>query len=167
MRLTDWFRPQSAYRDATRVDYPAYRDRGIRLALLDIDNTLSEHGGFRPDAFAHEAIALIRQAGIQPMLASNARTARALSYAAALGVPVIPIAGKPLPYKIRKELKNLGFRPDEAMLIGDQIFTDILCARLLGVHALLVRPRYEHEAWNVRIKRWLEKPFLRGVTFLE
>jgi len=167
MSLTDWLRPQSAVTSVQRVDYAAFRARGFRLVLLDVDNTLAEHGSILPDEFAREAIARIRQAGLQPMLASNARKERALAYAGALGIPAIPMAAKPLPFRIRKEMRRLGFRTDETMLIGDQIFTDVLCARLLRVHSLLVRPRFVHEAWNVRIKRWLEKQILRGVHFSE
>lgn len=165
MHLTEWLRPQSAAKDASRIDYAAFRARGIRLALLDLDNTLSAHGSNLPDEFARAVIAQIRKAGIQPMLATNARRSRALNFAGALGIPVIPVAAKPLPFKIRKEMNRLGFRRDEAMLIGDQIFTDVLAARLVGVHAMLVQPRYASEAWNVRIKRWLEKPLLRGIHF--
>ncbi len=167
MRLIECLQPESAARDASRIDYAAFRARGIRLVLLDLDNTLSAHGSLLPDEFAHAVIGKIQAAGIQPMLASNARRERAIRFAAALGIPVIPNAGKPLPGKIRREIQRQGYSLAETMLIGDQIFTDVVAARLAGVHAMLVQPRFESEAWNVRMKRWLEKPLLRHIHFSE
>ncbi len=167
MRLTQWLRPDSAVTDAGRIDYVSLHGQGYRLVLLDLDNTLSIHGSHAPDDFARQVVDKIRQAGLVPILASNALRQRAAAFAAELKIPFVPGTGKPFPFKIRKAIKKAGFTNQDTVLVGDQIFTDVLAARLVPVYAILVKPRFESEAWNVRIKRSLEKPFLRNIRFTE
>ena len=48
-------------------------------------------------------------------------------------------------------------------VVGDQIFTDILGANLCGVKSIYVRPiQYEKKGF-LKVKRWLERPFLPKV----
>nr|MBP7165972.1 HAD hydrolase-like protein [Bacillota bacterium] len=55
----------------------------------------------------------------------------------------------------------LGTHPDSTVMVGDQLFTDILGAKRLGIHAILVSPLSDKELPHTRIKRWLER-FLLG-----
>ena len=167
MRLTQWLRPDSAVLDASLIDYAALRAQGFQLVLLDLDNTLSVHGSHAPDEFARQVVEKIRQADMEPLLASNALRSRAESFATELGISFVPGTAKPFPFKIRKAIKAAGFTLEQAVLVGDQIFTDVLAARLVPVYVILVKPRFESEAWNVRIKRSLEKPFLRNIKYIE
>jgi len=48
-----------------------------------------------------------------------------------------------------------------SVMVGDQLFTDILGAKRLGIHAILVSPLSDKELPHTRIKRWLER-FLLG-----
>lgn len=167
MRRRKYLRPDTAARSVCEIDYHIFHDNGFRLVLLDLDNTLSAHGSTHPDDFAREAIRLIREAGLKPALVTNAKKSRGLAFAADLDIPVIPLAGKPLARKIKALIQEMGFTPKQTLMIGDQIFTDVLAARQAGTYSILVLPRFQEEAWNVRLKRWLEKPFLRNVHFPE
>ena len=158
-------RPDTVARTVLDLEFDSFYERGFRLVILDLDNTPAAHGSHLPDDFAIEAIRVIKSAGLQPALVSNAKTDRAIQFAKALDMPVIPMAGKPFARKIRRLISHLGFTESQTMLIGDQIFTDVLAARNAGVHSVLVLPRFPQEAWNVRIKRFLEKPFVRGLPF--
>lgn len=160
-----FLRPDSAARSVIDIDFPAFFKKGFRLILLDLDNTLSAHGSHLPDDFARQAIRLIREAGLTPALVSNAKKERALSFARALDIPVVPLAGKPFACKIRALILRLGHTQQETLLIGDQIFTDVLAARNAGIYAVLVLPRFQEEAWNVRLKRWFERPFIHKDDF--
>lgn len=162
-----YLRPDTAARSVADIDFPAFFARGFRLALLDLDNTLSAHGSSLPDDYARDAIRIIREAGLMPALVTNARKLRGLAFAAALDIPVIPLAGKPFARKIKALILRMNCTPEQTLMIGDQIFTDVLAARKAGAHAILVLPRFPEEAWNVRAKRWFEKPFLHGVHFPE
>ena len=52
--------------------------------------------------------------------------------------------------------------PDKTMMIGDQIFTDIWCARNAGSLGILVTPIPYPENLFFKCKRVLEKPFIRA-----
>lgn len=45
---------------------------------------------------------------------------------------------KPLPNKIFKILKDLNITKDQAIIVGDKIYTDILVAKLSGIKSILV-----------------------------
>ncbi len=153
--------PDRIYPDILQIDFAQYYQQGIRLVLLDIDNTLVHHGERQADDFARSAVALIAKAGLQAWIVSNAKSRRARAFAATLDLPFTGMAAKPSPRGLLRACQAAGFAPRQAMMIGDQLFTDILAARRAGTLAILVKPRHPAEAWNVRIKRALEAPFLR------
>lgn len=158
--LAERLRPDRIYPDILQIDFASYYKQGKRLVLLDIDNTLVLHGSHQADDFAREAVARIRAAGLTAWIVSNARGKRAASFAATIGLPFTGMAAKPSPRGLLRACQSAGIRPDQTMMIGDQLFTDILAARRAGVLAVLVKPRHVQEVWNVRIKRSLETPFL-------
>lgn len=53
-------------------------------------------------------------------------------------------------------------RKSELAVVGDQIFTDVLCARLAGVTSVLVDPIELETFPFFRFKRALERLILRG-----
>lgn len=55
-----------------------------------------------------------------------------------------------------------GLSPRETAAVGDQIFTDVIGARLAGVFCLMVDPIEPEPGWFFRLKRRLERPILRA-----
>lgn len=49
------------------------------------------------------------------------------------------VLGKPAPFMIQEALRRLSARPEDAVMIGDQIATDIASAKAAGVRGWLVR----------------------------
>ena len=58
----------------------------------------------------------------------------------ALGIPYEGHAGKPKSGGFRRALARMNAAPEEAAIVGDQIFTDILGGNRAGVLTLLVHP---------------------------
>jgi len=58
-------------------------------------------------------------------------------------------------------MQILGTHPGSTAMVGDQLFTDILGARRLGIHAILVSPLSDSELPHTRLKRRIER-FLLG-----
>ena len=58
-------------------------------------------------------------------------------------------------------LKRLGVDQKHAALMGDQIFTDVLCAHLSGMRAFLVPPIVDRTDRGTRLKRYFERGILR------
>lgn len=131
---------------------------GIRLLLLDLDNTLSPYGQFEPDKQLRDWLDSLVKAGIMPHLFSNNRSGRPLRFAESLGIGATDRAKKPNPRILLRLLREKGVKPSEAALCGDQVYTDIFCAKRAGILALAVRPisiKKPHRA----IRYALEAPF--------
>ena len=132
--------PDRAFRDIYAITPAFVRGRGLRLLLLDLDNTLLPYESDEPTPELEKWIARMRSAGAEPFIFSNNRGGRPAIVAEKLGLGFIGRAKKPNPRKLLSLLREKGIDRGEAALIGDQIYTDIFCARRAGVLALAVRP---------------------------
>ena len=72
---------------------------------------------------------------------------------------------KPFPFAVRHALRKMGVTADEAVLIGDQVYTDICAGNLAGVRTILVRPQCRRELWYTYVFRAFEALLLRGKRF--
>ena len=117
------------------------KKRGIRLLLLDLDNTLSPYSEDLPPERILKWMSELKKSNIEPyILSNNASEERVRNYAEACGIPYVARAGKPSPKPVHKAMKQLGRTQGETALMGDQIFTDTLAARRAGVTAIIVKP---------------------------
>lgn len=155
------FEPDEFYESVANIDFADLKKRGYRLVLLDLDNTLGSHGSMRADEYAIKCVAAISDQDLDCWIITNARKSRAARYASSLNLPYIALAGKPSPKAVLRACQAAGLGPDRAVLIGDQLLTDIGCANRAGSLSILVRPRFAAEPLNVRVKRFLERPLYR------
>ena len=51
----------------------------------------------------------------------------------------------------------LGCTKENALFVGDQLFTDIWGAKRAGMHTILVKPIHPKEEIQIVLKRYLEK----------
>lgn len=161
--MLSYFRPKLYARAINQIDPDELRERGVRGAIVDLDNTLV---GFRALVPLEEDalwVARAKRAGVRVLVLTNNGTPWASNVAKDLGVPCIPRARKPLPNGFRRALNVLELQPHEAVVIGDQLFTDVLGAKLAGLDVILVDPLVRHDPWNTRPLRWLESFIMRGV----
>jgi len=135
--------------------------RGIHALLIDIDNTLAPYEEPDPRPETADWFAALADAGICAALISNNDSARVERFNRTLGLAAYPNAHKPLPKTARIALAALGADPAHAAALGDQIFTDVACARFCGMQAILVPPIRDKQTLFWRIKRALERPILR------
>jgi predicted HAD superfamily phosphohydrolase YqeG len=71
----------------------------------------------------------------------------------------VPNARKPLPHGFRRALTVLDLPRERVVVIGDQFFTDVLGAKLLGIRVILVPPLGGRDPWNTRPLRLLARLF--------
>jgi len=161
--MLDFFRPHSYATRINEIDPLALRARGIRGAIVDLDNTLVGWRQLAPLAEDALWIARAKEAGVCVAVLTNNGTPWASRVAQDLGVPCIPRARKPLPHGFRRALNVLELPAAAAIVIGDQLFTDVLGAKLAGLEVILVEPLIRRDPWNTRPLRWLERIVMRGV----
>ena len=144
------------------ADVPLTALGGARGLLLDADNTLAPWRGAVPDPAAARWVESAKAAGFRLCIASNSDAERLRPLEEALGIPAFPRAGKPLPSGLRRIAREMGAAPDACALIGDQLLTDMLAARLAGMRAVLLEPLDpSREFTGTRVNRVLERILLR------
>ena len=55
--------------------------------------------------------------------------------------------------------------PEATVMVGDQVFTDVVAGNLAGVRTVLVRPQSRRDLWYTQVFRVFELLALRGVSF--
>jgi len=125
----------------TGISPKTLAERGIRLVLADLDNTLAAYRVTQPPAEVAAWKEELKAHGIQLFLLSNSRKpGRAQKFAEKLGIPYQGRSGKPRRAGYLRAMERMGVKPEETVMVGDQIFTDILGANNAGVIPLLVQP---------------------------
>lgn len=136
-------------------------ERGIKGVLLDIDNTLITHQQKIPDEKVIKLIAFFKKNGIQTAIVSNATKRRVDVFNEKLGLYARYRAFKPSNKGFLKAMTKLKLIPEETAVIGDQLFTDVRGGNRLGLTTILVEPLDVNEPITVRLKRILEKVFVK------
>jgi len=156
------FTPDLRLESVAELSPERLRDLGLEALLLDIDCTLTR---YRSEEVAPEVRAWLeglRSAGIGLCLVSNGRGRRVREFAKRLNLPFVAGALKPLPFGCWSAVRRLGFARQRTAMVGDQVFADVMAARLARLTSILVRPIHpEDEPWFTRIKRPLERWVLR------
>ena len=135
------------------------QSRGIKLLMLDFDNTIVPYTTNVPTDKMAAWLEMMKMSDIQLCVVSNSRKDRVKVFCKAWGIPCITHARKPFPKGIRQCLKQFDLNPEDCALAGDQIFTDTLGANGCGVQSILVKAINNHNFW-LKARHVLEKPFI-------
>lgn len=133
--------PRGVYPAVLDIQPAALKAKGIKLVLADLDNTLVPYKVPEPTPEVVAWKEALEAEGIQLFLLSNSRKPnRARHFAEVLGIPYQGHSGKPKRGGYFRALERMGCKAEEAVMVGDQIFTDILGANRAGVIPLMVEP---------------------------
>ena len=151
-------RPWRRERAITDVDVDELAASGVRCVLFDRDNTVVPRDtGVAPESVM-DWICRVREAGIALcMVSNNFHSQQVEASAAELGCAVVHHAMKPAPFAVRRALAIVGEDASEAVLIGDQVFTDVMAGNLAGVRTILVEPQSTSDLWYTHIFRVFER----------
>ena len=147
--------PDEIFSSFAEVSAAFLRARGVRALLCDIDNTLVTYDDAEPTEAVRAWLDALRAGGITVGFLSNNENARVERFNQSLGLYAKAKAGKPARRAALQFLQSTGFPPQQTALLGDQIFTDVLCARLCGLQSFLVPPIKDKKTPFFRAKRIL------------
>lgn len=153
-------RPDGFAERLCRVSLADLAARGFTGIIVDLDNTLVAYGGEHLTEEDAAWIAAARAQGFAVCLVSNNFNERVLKIGSALDVPAVANALKPLPRGFEAALRLLGTPRDRTVVVGDQLFTDMLGAKLLGLHCILTEPLVAKDWLGTRVLRMLERVVL-------
>ena len=134
-------------------------ERGIRLLMLDFDNTIVPYTTSIPEPLMEQWLLDTKQTDIQLCVVSNSKKNRVKIFCDNYGIPCITHAKKPFTKGIRECLTKFQIPASQAALVGDQIYTDTLGANAAGVTPILVKAIDNHNFW-LKARHVLELPFI-------
>lgn len=155
------FYPDILFENIYEITPEFLREQKIKGVLLDLDNTIAPYEIEQPTDEMTAWFSGLQQAGIQLAFVSNNHGERVTRFNHAWRIPQYCNAKKPSPKGMRQALRQLGLSPEEAVSIGDQIFTDCLASHRAGLRFFLVPPIRDKKSLFFRTKRFLERPFVR------
>lgn len=162
--------PNQRYPSVFDIPFEQLSKMRKRAIIFDIDNTLLLRNQDELSPMMRELIEELKSRFRICFLSNviiESKAKRARNIGASVNVPVICCRfsdRKPKKEAYEKALKELKARPDEAVMIGDQLFTDIVGANRLGIYTTYVRPMGP-DIWisYLIFRRWREKRILRSL----
>lgn len=149
--------PTFIAKDIYSIPLSFYFEHGYKIILTDLDNTLANYKTKLPDERTIALINTLKKEGFDVYIASNNTNKRVSDFASACGVESIHGMKKPFSHGLVRFIKEKGFNPKEVIYIGEQIYTDVLCANGAGVDVVLTEPITKKDAPWTRINRLREK----------
>jgi HAD superfamily phosphatase (TIGR01668 family) len=134
---------------------------GTRGIITDLDNTLV--GAKEPLATPELIVWLeqVKQKGFKVVIVSNNAELRVRNFAEPLHIPFIHRAKKPTNTAFIKALQWMELKAEQAVVVGDQMLTDVLGGNRMGLQTILVLPiAILDEGFFTKINRRIEKVLL-------
>jgi len=139
----------------------------IKGLIIDVDNTITEWNSPELKQEVYDWFSQLKARNIRACIASNNSQARVIGIAKSLGIPAISKAGKPRRRSFLQAMQAINTLPEATAVIGDQLFTDILGGKRLGLYTILVKPINSKEFVGTRLMRQLEKIVLKKCNLVK
>ncbi|NUU98931.1 hypothetical protein XO12_01200 [Marinitoga sp. 1154] len=141
------------------IDYKKLKQKDYKLLIFDFDNTLTT---WRSEKLPDDIIELFGKLSkdFKIMIASNGKEYRFDNIKKQLEMYNIKVMGyslKPFPFRIKKSVQEFNIEPTHVVLIGDQLFTDIIAGNKNGFYTIKVEPISSRERFFTKILRFFEK----------
>ena len=157
--MTNPFLPTMIANRLTELSPQLLRQRNIQLVMLDFDNTIVPYTTNEPTEEMERWLRDMAASEFAMCVVSNSKKDRVKKFCARYGIDCITHANKPFSKGIRQCLERYGVPAENAILVGDQIYTDTLGGNLCGVQTLLVKAIHNHNFW-LKARHVLEKPWI-------
>ena len=151
------FRPTVALRYVTDITPELLKELGTDAILLDVDNTLAPPTSKIPYKGVQEWIDRTKASGIHIIICSNNYKKRIKPFADSVGLDCVAMSFKPFPFGFNRAKRKLREKPQSVLVVGDQIYTDILGANLAGMKSILLLPRSKEHGWSIWLRRKMEQ----------
>ena len=151
--------PKHITKELTDITEQKLQMLGVRLLMLDFDNTIVPYTTNIPSKKMEEWLQRMRQSDIQLCVVSNSKRDRVKLFCRKYGIDCITHAKKPFSKGITECLERYDIPKEHCALVGDQIFTDTLGANCAGVTSILVEAINNHNIW-LKLRHVAEMPFI-------
>lgn len=154
------FLPSEYVQDIFQITPAKLKEQGIRGVIIDLDNTLVAWDAPTATEEIKSWFTMIEQAGIAVTIVSNNNNERVRIFAEPLNIPFVARAKKPFRGAFKRAAKLMGVKRHEAVVVGDQLLTDILGGNRSGFHTVLVAPVATNDAAVTTFNRSIERKIM-------
>jgi len=153
--------PQIIVNSLYDIEFTRLQQEGFQGIIFDLDNTIIpwDSQSMSPDVI--EWLKSLLAQGFKICLVSNNMGVRVKNIAGVFGIPFVSRAYKPAKTGFRQAMNIMNLAENQVVVVGDQIFTDVLGGNRLGLYTIWVKPLSAKEFIGTRITRRLEKITLR------
>lgn len=162
MALEDYM-PDFAVEAVYDLTVESLKRQGIAAVLVDLDNTLIAWNNPDGTPEMRQWLHDLRDAGIQIVVVSNNTRKRVKRAVEKFGIGYVYWSLKPFTFGIERALRKYGIDKNHAVMVGDQLMTDIRAAHRAGIRSILVKPLVRHDSINTQINRARERRVLRKI----
>lgn len=140
------------------------KKENISAILLDIDNTIIT-GSYKMTNTVNKWLREVKKSGIQICILSNTwNFNKVKKLMLKYDINGLPRAQKPKLKGFNMAYNVLGVPKENMVMIGDQIFTDVLGANRFGIRSIYVKPITKIEWLGTAIKRPFEHIVLKSFS---
>ena len=151
------FFPEKYVNSVYSIDLEKLKNDDIEAVIFDIDNTLVPYYVPNANERIKKLFSKFKDKGFKVGVLSNNKKHRVSLFCKDLNIEYVHKAGKPGIKGLGTLIKKLGVKNHKnTVIIGDQVFTDVLCGNRMGIHTILVKPVSKKDSFGTWIKRGLE-----------
>ncbi len=163
--FVNYLKPSAYVTSIQEIDLDSLKEQGIKLIICDLDNTLVPHFTKFPTKKAINFINEVKKKDFKFILISNNTSKRVSFFSEKLQInDYISNAKKPFPKVIKKTIEKMDVKPQETVIIGDMLITDVLAANFVHTESILVQPLIDPEKTMYRFLLWMEKFVFKKLT---
>ncbi|EKU49937.1 YqeG family HAD IIIA-type phosphatase [Staphylococcus massiliensis] len=159
--IKKYFMPNEYVNSIYEIKPEKLVEMNIKGIITDLDNTLVGWDVEAPTELVERWFKEADAKGIKVTIVSNNNEERVSVFSKPLGVDYICRAHKPRGKSFRKAVDLMNIKPEETLVIGDQMLTDIFGGNRNGLYTIMVVPVKNTDGFTTRINRVFERRLLK------
>ena len=141
LSVINYFRPSLFVNNVSEISINGLWNRGFRMIICDLDNTLAPHFTKTPTAMAINFVNEAKEQGFVFVVVSNNTKKRVSEFCKKLNVDdFVYNAKKPFLRKTKKIIEKYKFDINDIIFIGDQNITDVWKSNRFQAKSILTLP---------------------------
>lgn len=155
------FMPNSYVQSIFQIDLDKLVDKGVKGIITDLDNTLVGWDVKEPTERVKAWFKEANDKGITVTIVSNNNESRVSSFCTHLNIDFIFRARKPMGKAFDKAMSQMKIKPEQTVVIGDQMLTDVFGGNRRNLYTILVVPVKRTDGIITKFNRLIERRLLR------
>lgn len=158
--MTSKLIPTYIFNDVIEIKPEFIKSINIKGLLIDLDGTLESSKTIKPSEKILVWLASLESNNIEFAIVSNNNEGRVSEFCKDTNIKFLSEAMKPFKSGIKKGLELLNMRAIDVMMVGDQIFTDVLGGNKMGLKTAYIYS-IDLDEKHIAFRHKFEKRYIR------